>query len=328
MRILVTGATGFVMASLVRHLADLGHPVVGADRVPPDTALHRFLAGRAVEFRQLDVLDPRAVGDLMRALRPGRVVHGAAITAIPADTERARFTETVAVNVLGTLHVLEAALESGAERIVAVSSGSVYGSCAGMTSVSEDAPGQPEGVYPTSKWAADQLARRFGTVHGLDVAVARLASPFGPLERDTGSRPLLSPLAYWTNAAVRGEPIRVAAAHEAARDIAYVGDIASAVGAVLLAPRLSHAVYNIGWGHATTTDEVLAALSAVVPGAKIEHLLEEPSARVPRRLAPLATARLREDLGWSPAWDLDRALRDYVAWLRTGNASSVAGDGA
>jgi dTDP-glucose 4,6-dehydratase/UDP-glucose 4-epimerase/GDP-4-dehydro-6-deoxy-D-mannose reductase len=316
MRILVTGATGFVMASLVRHLADLEHSVVASDRVPPDAAFRRFLSGRSFEFHPLDVLERPAVRDAMRLLRPERVVHGAAITALPADAERTRFVETVEVNVIGTLHVLDAALASGAQRVVAVSSGSVYGSCAGMTSVPEGAPKDPHGVYPISKWAGDQLARRFGSVHGLDVAVARLASPFGPLERDTGSRPLLSPLAYWTAAAVRGEPVRVASPHGGGRDIAYVGDIASAVAAVLLAPRLAYDGYNIGWGHVTTTDAMLAALSRIVPDVTIERLPDEPSPWVRPRLAPLAIDRLRDDLGWSPAWDLDQALTEYVAWLR------------
>src|SRR6266581_8837318 len=130
MSILITGATGFVISNVSRHLAALGHDVVAADLNPPDDdALRDFLSGLPgrVEFRQLDVADAEAVRGLARQLRPARAVHGAAITAIPPEVERARFVRTAEVNVLGTLYVLDALREVGTGRIVVVSSGSIYG---------------------------------------------------------------------------------------------------------------------------------------------------------------------------------------------------------
>jgi len=111
MAILLTGATGFVIANLARHLAEGGHEVIAADLNPPDPPLQRFLGGLrgAVRFRELDVTDGGAVARLLAEARPERLVHGAAITAIPPEVERARFLRTAAVNVAGTLEVLEAA---------------------------------------------------------------------------------------------------------------------------------------------------------------------------------------------------------------------------
>ena len=106
--ILVTGATGFVMANVIRHLAERGHDVVGVDLKPPDHSWRRFvehLPGR-VSFRQVDVTDRTAAAVLLQDIRPARAVHGAAITSIPIDVERARFVETSDVNVTGTLNVL------------------------------------------------------------------------------------------------------------------------------------------------------------------------------------------------------------------------------
>lgn len=307
------------MANLVRHLAAEGHDVVAADRVAADEALQRFTTGLPgrVEFRTLDVKDRNAIRGLVAGARPARVVHGAAITSVPPEAERARFLDTVEVNVLGTLNMLDALREAGAGRVVVVSSGSVYGNRPHLMPVAEDDVNQPVGVYPWSKWAGESFARRFAEVHRLDVAVVRLASPFGPFERDTGSRPLLSPIAYWALAALRGQPIHVPGPKTFMRDAAYAPDVASGIAAVLLAERLGHDVYNVGWGRGTTTEETIAALERLLPALKAEVHPEQTSPWGYTVRGPLAVDRLRDDLGWRPQYDLDSGLAAYLDWLRS-----------
>jgi nucleoside-diphosphate-sugar epimerase len=315
MTTLITGATGFVMSGLARHLAASGHAVVAADLHPPAPDLRARL-GASVSFRQLDVADPAAVQALLDDVRPERVVHGAAITAIPDEAERGRFIETAEVNVIGTLHVLDAVRRTGARRTVVVSSGSIYGVRTDQAPVTEDDAARPQGVYPITKWAAEALARRYAAVNALDVAVARLASPFGPYERDTGSRPLLSAIHAWTRAALRGEPLRIGGPPTALRDPIYVDDVAAGIAAVLLADRLAHDVYNVGWGRGVTTAETLAALARLVPGTTLEPAPEAPSRWPSLARGPLSVDRLRSELGWRPAYDLDSGLAAYAAWLR------------
>jgi len=317
--ILLTGATGFVIASLARHLAALGEDVIAADLVAPDAALRAYLAplpGR-VTFRDVDVTDAGAMERLMADTRPTRLVHGAAITAIPEDVERERFLRTTAVNVGGTLTVLEAARRAGVGRIVIVSSGSIYGPRPDLAPITEDDPARPERLYPLTKWAAEALGRRYGEAHGLDLAVVRLASPFGPFERDTGSRPLLSPIQTWSVAALRGETLRVSGSDTLPRDAVYVDDVASGIAAVVRAERLPHPVYNVGWGRGASARDVMAALGRLVPGVKVDYRPDDPSpwsVSAPR--GPLSIERLRTDLGWTPRYDLDSGLAAYLAWLR------------
>ena len=318
MTILITGATGFVMSGLVRHLAEHGHAVVAADLHLPDEALRRHLEGfaGAVTFRQLDVTNPVAVSALVGDVRPEYLVHGAAITAIPPEAERGRFVETTQVNVLGTLHALDAVREFGARRTVVVSSGSVYGVRADREPVTEEAVPQPEGVYPITKFAAEALARRYAAVNSLDLAVVRLASPFGAFERDTGSRPLLSAINDWTRAALRGETLRIGGPGHATRDPIYIDDVASGIAAVLLADRLPHDVYNVGWGRGATTEDTLAAIAKVIPDVKIERAPHEPSRWPSLVRGVLSADRLRRGLGWTPQHDLDSGVAAYVRWLR------------
>jgi nucleoside-diphosphate-sugar epimerase len=316
--ILITGATGFVMANLARHLAELGHQVVAADLNPPDEALRTFLTGLPgpVIFRRLNVTDRAAVRAFVAETHPERTVHGAAITSIPPDVERARFVDTVEVNVVGTLVVLDALRDAGPGRTVVVSSGSVYGPRPDLAPIAEDDARNPQGVYPVTKWAAEALAVRFADINGLDLAVVRLASPFGPFERDTGSRPLLSPIREWAVAAVRGEVVRASGSATFMRDAIYAPDVASGIGAVLLAETLPHRIYNVGWGRGTTTAEALAALRRLVPGVKIDHDPQTPSAWASGERGPLDSTRLRRDLRWAPRYDLDSGLAAYLAWLR------------
>ena len=314
MNILVTGATGFVMANLVRHLADEGHAVVAADLNAPDDGLARFWKGLrgSVAYRAVDVRDGAAVRALVESTTPERTVHGAAITAIPPDTERDRFRDTVDVNVLGTMNTVEA-VRGRPGRVVVVSSGSVYGPRDHQRPIAENDVTAPEGVYPITKLAAEALARRYAEVTGLDLAVVRLASPFGPFERDTGSRPLLSPVAYWSAAALRGEPIRVSGPPDQPRDAIHVADVASGIATVLLAPRLPDTIYNVGWGRTASAQETLDALTRLVPGTRVTFAAAESSPWAAR--GPLVADRLRA-LGWRPRHDLASGLAAYLDWLR------------
>jgi nucleoside-diphosphate-sugar epimerase len=315
--ILLTGAAGFVIANLAHHLSAEGHEVVAADLNPPDALLREFVGAGAVTFRQVDVTDREAVRDLLMASRPARVVHGAAITSIPPEVERARFLRTVEVNVTGTLNLLDAAREARVERVVVVSSGSIYGARPDLTLISEEDPARPVELYPVTKWAAEALARRFADVHDIDVAMTRLASPFGPFERDTGARPLLSSIREWTVAALRGGHVCVLGPAPPPRDSVYVADVASGIAAVLLAKRLPHRVYNVGWGHLTAVGDLLEELQRLFPGLRVERRTDEPSpwSASPVR-GPLSIDRLQQDLGWSPRYDLQSGLAAYVEWAR------------
>jgi UDP-glucose 4-epimerase len=84
---------------------------------------------------------------------------------------------------------------------------------------------------------------------------------------------------------------------------------------VLLAERLPHDVYNVGWGRGATTEDTLAAIARVVPGVKIERVPDEPPRWPALTRGVLSADRLRRDLGWTPRYDLDSGVAAYVGWL-------------
>jgi nucleoside-diphosphate-sugar epimerase len=321
MSILVLGATGFVAANIVRHLAANGEHVVMADIHPPDALLDTFLgdARASTEFLRLDVRNDRAAREAIGRVKPERAVLAAAITPTPADVERARFRDAVEINIAGTVRALEALRYAGVGRVVLTSSGSVYGKRQDLTPLAEDdAPGPLLAVYPMSKAFSEMLALRFAEINGMDLVVARLCSPFGPMERDTGSRPLLSLVSHMTRAAMRGETLKLPPPRDLPHDVAHVADVASAVAALLHADRLDHKVYNVGWSRGYTAGQIVETLDHIVGGVRTEWLDTDPDASPGAQArGPLICARLEADTGWRPHYDLETGIRAFVDWLKS-----------
>jgi UDP-glucose 4-epimerase len=101
-------------------------------------------------------------------------------------------------------------------------------------------------------------------------------------------------------------------------DLCYVKDCADAIARLQLATTLNHRTYNVATGRVTTNAELVAAIRTVVPDVRVEL----PSGRDPHGAADdtyLDIARIRKDVGYQPAYDTERAVADYVGWLRAGN---------
>jgi nucleoside-diphosphate-sugar epimerase len=188
-RTIVTGSSGFLGAHVVRAVADRGGPVVAVDSAAPPAEVLALWAGRGIEHRELDVRDPDAV---FADVRPDVVIHAAAVTNGDRRT-------LYAVNRGGTAAVLAAA---GSARVVYVSSASVYADSAAV--LDENSPVRTDRAdYPASKLAAEHLAAGAGAM------IARVAACYGALERDTGTRQVMSLPYAPVRAALAGRPVRV-----------------------------------------------------------------------------------------------------------------------
>ena len=318
MATLVTGGTGFVGINIVKTLAQRGHEVVCLDVVEADELVRKFLepwAGQ-VSFVQGDILNR---GDLegVAADHPiTKIVHAAVFTGIQADIETERSRNIVDINVLGTANLLDLSCDLPLERFLYVSSGAVYGLARGIEeNLSEEATLYPRSLYASTKYTSEQLARRYSELMGVPTVSARLSSPFGPLERVTGHRALLSVLYEWTGNVVRGEPITVAD-RSLGRDYTYVADSSAGIAAMLDAPSLSHNVYNVSAGSLVTLEDIIQALTELRPSLQV---IEDPSKEFPilargGSRGVINITRLREELGFSAGYDLKAGLDEYLRW--------------
>jgi len=301
MRVLVTGAAGFIGLNLVEALLAQGHDVAGFDRNPPPGNFMAF------PFMEGDVRNLESLSGSYDA-----VVHAAAITPGGAS-ERARMAEAIEVNVLGTVRVMEAAVRAKCRRVLFLSSASVYGANAyGEEPLDEERHlPSPVALYPVTKLAAERLALRYRELAGLDVVVARLAAAFGPWEADSGARDTLSPFFQAVQLALGGQ--EAVLPRRSRLDWIYSREAAAALSALLASKE--KAVVNVGPQSPYDLERFCAALSERYP--KFRWRVGAP-ANVdlfgPRDRSPLDTRRLRA-AGFAARFDERAAYEDYLAWL-------------
>ncbi|CAN7770691.1 NAD(P)-dependent oxidoreductase [Variovorax sp. LjRoot84] len=315
----ITGASGFVGLGLAEHLLAQGGEVVGFDMAPPRASALQAFSALPGRFSAVsgDVRDADALRAAMRRYQPKRLAMLAAVTA-DARRERAAPGSIFEVNVGGMVNALSAAVDCGVERVLYLSSGSVYGASGkGADALGEDAtPLRPEGLYGISKQAAEAAARRMAALHGLDLVVGRLATCFGPWEAETGVRDTLSaPLQVLRCADDRMPAVLP---RPGLRDWLYARDAAAALALLLERPRLPHAVYNVAAGFSWPLASWCDAVAARKPGFAWRMAADGEPVTIdyyaPYDRAPMDITRLKADTGFVPRFDLPAAAQDYLIW--------------
>jgi UDP-glucose 4-epimerase len=310
--ILITGGLGSIGSHTARALLDLGESVVlTAHR---STQLPEYLANAAggrVVVEPLDTADKATFLDIGKRHEITGIVHLAAGRYDLPDP-----VEYLRAEALGLLNALEAATVWDVRRFSVASSIGVY---VGVDEVAlrEDAPLPvlaPHQIHAFKK-TAELFAALTGDSAGFDAVSLRIGTIWGPL--GLPDNPFFA-LPRLLSAAVWGEepdltPPRPPAYADDGTDLCYVKDCGRAIALLMVAERLNHRTYNVSSGRLVRYSEVVAAINAAVPGANITL----PEGRNPDRPPDnyLDTARLREDTGFEPQYDVERAVPDYVDWL-------------
>jgi nucleoside-diphosphate-sugar epimerase len=330
MSVMVTGGTGFVGLNLVEALLARGeHVVVAAlDSIPePARATFARLPGR-LTAEIADATDIEAMTTLMRRHAVDRLFPFAAITSGP-DRERENPERVIEVNLLGFIGQLRAARDAGVRRVIAPASASVYGESFYHQAILDEThtPCMPTGVYGVTKYAVERSALRLADLWGMDVIAARISSVFGPWERDTGLRDMLTP--HWRLAChAVGRREAVLPDHLPDYTWVYSRDIAAGLLHLLDLPSPEHRVFNLcsgmKWGPIIT--QWADQLAQAFPGFTWRQSSNPAEINTPltdtRNRGTMDITRITAT-GWTPKYPPATAYTDYRTWL-TANATAVA----
>ncbi|HTP07838.1 MAG TPA: NAD-dependent epimerase/dehydratase family protein [Anaerolineae bacterium] len=296
MRFLVTGGAGFLGAALANRLARGGHTVRVLDDLT--TGDPERLA-RNVLFTRGDVTDVPKLWTLLQDV--DCVYHLAARVSVPESILYPR--EYNAVNVGGTVAVMEAIRDAGVKRVVLASSGAIYGAQT-QQPVHEDLPPNPDSPYAVSKLSAEHYVRTIGSLWNIETVCLRIFNAYGPSQPLPPSHAPVIP--QFIKQALSGGSIIVFGEGGQTRDFVYLDDVIDALEAAALARQVDREVINIGSGEETSLGALVDLIGRLTHNS-IVPLRNTSGGGVKRLWANIGKAQAL--LNYRPKVSLEEGLR-------------------
>ncbi|HAI59854.1 MAG TPA: capsular biosynthesis protein CpsI [Xanthomonadaceae bacterium] len=330
MRILITGAAGFIGSALAHRLLDRGDAVLGYDNLNDYydvglklARLDRLRPRAGFSFVQAALEDRAALDAALDDFKPQRVVNLAAQAGVRYSLENPR--AYIDANIVGFLNVLEACRHRGVEHLVYASSSSVYGSNRKLPFAVEDSVDHPVSLYAASKKANELMAHTYSHLFGLPTTGLRFFTVYGPW-----GRPDMA-LFLFTKKILAGAPIDVFNHGRHTRDFTYIDDIVEGVIRTLdrvpgpdagfdpLAPTPAtstapYRVYNIGNHNPVQLSRYIALIEEATGTKAQKNLLPLQPGDVPDTEADVSA--LMRDTGYAPSTPVEVGIPRFVAWYR------------
>ena len=330
MKILVTGAAGFIGYYVSRRLLERGDTVVGLDNLNAyydvslkEARLSRLTNHPGFRFAKLDVADREGMARLLADERPQRIVHLAAQAGVRYSLENPH--AYVDSNLVGFTNILEGCRHTGVEHLVYASSSSVYGGNTRLPFSEHDNIDHPVSLYAATKKANELMAHTYSHLFQLPTTGLRFFTVYGPW-----GRPDMA-LFLFTRAILDGRPIDVFNHGNMVRDFTYIDDIVEGVVRVLDRPaeanlvfdparpdpgtsNAPYRVFNIGNSQPTPLADYIEAIEDALGRKAEKHYLPMQPGDVPATSAN--TDELGAWVGFKPSTPVRDGVRRFVEWYR------------
>ena len=316
MRILVTGAAGFIGSHLTESLVAAGHQVVGVDNfndhLYPSSVKRKNAAivAKSVEIHEVDIADPAGIERHMQGIDV--VCHLAALAGVRPSLEQPM--AYIQTNLHGLNVVLEAMRQQKTDRLVFASSSSVYGSRPGLESAKpfrEDDPcHEQSSLYAMTKRAGELMASTYRNLHGIGVSCLRFFTVYGPRQRQDMA------IHKFAAAIVNNNPIRLFGDGTSRRDYTYIDDIVRATKTACerVEPN-GFNIYNLGGTKTTSLASLVEKLEVVLEQKAIVEKHPIQPGDVPLTFADITN--LSRDLDYAPTVELEAGLEKFCRWYRS-----------
>ena len=309
MKVLVTGGAGFIGSHLVRQLIANGDEVYVLDNLSTGSLSHLPRAG--FTFWKQDIRDNNIIQQIIFA-QFDAIVHLTAQTMVDASIKDPEFDATE--NILGTIHVLEAARKSNVRRVIFASTAAAYGDVAeDVLPIRENEKLKPMSFYGLSKVTVEKYLALYNKMYDLNYVICRFANVYGERQGDSGEGGVIS---IFAKRIANGQDITIFGDGEQTRDFVYAGDIAAGICKALVTAKMN-TVYNLSTKTETSLNELVDILGRVA-GCKL------PIAHGPVREGDIYRSMLSNEkavnnLMWKPAVGLLKGLqRTYDYFVKQG----------
>ena len=304
-KVIVTGGAGFIGSHLVDRLLAEGHQVVVMDNL--STGKLRNL-NPAATFHHSDITH-QLVNDVFHREQPDIVFHLAAQVSVTESTKDP--INDAAINVTGTLRLLEASRHYGVEKFIYSSTGgALYGDPA-VNPCAETTPIQPMSPYGLSKHLGEQYVELYQRLYHLNYSILRYGNVYGPRQDPRGEAGVI---AIFAQAMLEGRQPQIFGGGDQERDFVFVADVVQANLHAM--HRGDREAINIGTGESTSVNYIYEALQGIIEYRwEAEKRPQRPGEIYRISLECSKAARL---LGWSPQIDLEEGLRQTVEFFRKG----------
>lgn len=316
MKYLVTGAAGFIGMHTAKRLLEQGEEVVGLDNLNDyyDPALKEYRLAQLTpypnfRFVKMDLADRAGMGELFRTEQFTHVIHLAAQAGVRYSLENP--FAYVDSNLVGTMTVLEGCRHNPVQHLVYASSSSVYGMNAKIPFSETDQVDNPVSLYAATKKANELMAHSYSKLYKIPTTGLRFFTVYGP-----AGRPDMAPWLF-TEAILKGEPIKIFNHGKMQRDFTYIDDIVEGIIRIQQQPpqgEIPYELFNIGNNQPIQLSRFIEAIESAC-GKKAERImLPMQPGDVERTYAD--TRKLEGRIGYKPKMEIEDGILEFIEWYR------------